>query len=259
MSPKKAIQQSKLLQDNKSDKFKNPRQKISLSEHFLELKKRILISICSIIVCGIITYIFAERLIYWLCLPMMLQNPKIVFIYTELTAAFSTQMRLSFLGGVFLSSPMIVYQIWQFVAPGLLKKEKKILLMLICFSPILFLFGMCFAYLVVVPGVLQFFSSFDKHNTNKLYNLRLMPCIRAYTAMVINLMFSFGLMFQLPIVLKLLLKKKIITKKFLKQNRRYILLIIMILSAIITPPDVLSMLLLGIPVYCLYEISIFLN
>ena len=157
------------------------------------------------------------------------------------------------------SSPFFIYQIWAFVAPGLLKREKKIIFPFLFLIPLMFLLGFVFLYYFIIPIAWDFFIAFDTSGLEKSFTLELEPKINEYISLTLKLAFAFGIAFQLPTAIFLLTILGLTSPTDLQKKRRFVIVIIFLVSAIITPPDVISQIGLAIPVICLYEFSIFIS
>ncbi|MEB3703134.1 Sec-independent protein translocase protein TatC [Candidatus Bealeia paramacronuclearis] len=232
-----------------------------LLEHLIELRRRLLI-VVSVLVLGMgLAYFFSQDIFEFLVEPLttLLQGqPGRRLIYTGLTEAFITYLKISFFGGLFLSFPVLAYQVWQFLSPGLYSQEKKLAIPLFLGAPLLFLLGSAMAYYVVCPVAWKFFLSFETPPSPGVLPIQLEARVEEYLSLVLKLIFSFGLCFQLPVVMYLLGRLGIVSSKMLQDKRKYAFLGIVIVAAIITPPDFFSPISLIIPLYALYEISIIL-
>lgn len=233
----------------------------TLKYHITELKLRLVISIISFIIAFIICYYFCEEIYKFLLIPfaniIAENNGNYRLIYTNPAEAFTTYLRLSLWSAIFLTAPIFLNQFYLFLAPALYKNEKKYALSIIIGSPALFLLGSLMAYFFIAPLALKFFLSFEAVNFGASnLQLQLETRISEYLKLIINLIMGFGIAFQLPLILLLLLKFKIISVKFLAQKRRYWIVIIFIISAILTPPDVVSQVLLALPMILFFEIVI---
>lgn len=226
-------------------------QRYKLTDHLQELKSRFIKIICFFLVFSIASYHFNDIIYSYLLAPL----PK-KFIYTGLAEAFFTQIKISIFVGFCLSVPVISFQIYQFIAPGLYESEKKIALIILSFAPILFFLGGIFVFYIVIPGAWHFFLSFESLEGSS--HLVLEPKISEYLDLVINLIVAFGAAFELPIILMILSLLGIITKEFLSKKRRIAVVIIFVIAGFITPPDVISQIALAMPMVLLYEISIIL-
>lgn len=221
----------------------------SLKSHFIELKSRLLRTIVFFMAAFGISYYFKDSIYLYLVSPLARK-----VIYTGLAEAFFTYIKISAFIGFILTLPMISFQIYCFIAPGLYKEERKIALLLLCFSPLLFLLGASFVFYFVIPKAWHFFLSFEL--SDAVSPLMLEARISEYLDLVINLIIAFGLAFQIPIVFVILALMGIIKAASLSRKRRLSIVIIFIIAGIITPPDALSQIALAMPMLLLYEISI---
>jgi sec-independent protein translocase protein TatC len=216
-----------------------------------ELRKRLVISAISIGVGFAISYGFKEKLFQILLRPLisvMKTGDKLIF--TGLPEAFFTYLKVAFLSGLLLSTPVILYQFWMFVAPGLYRKEKRLMFPIVILSSFFFLGGALFGYFIVFPFGFKFFLSFASETIQPL------PSMKEYLSFSAKLLLAFGLVFELPLVLTFLSRLGIISVEFLKKNRKYALLLFFAGSAILTPPDVVTQVMMALPLMVLYEISI---
>jgi sec-independent protein translocase protein TatC len=218
---------------------------MSFLEHLEELRKRLIKSISSILAFSIIIYFFSEKIINYLAQPVG------VTYFTSPTEAFAVRIKLSLILGLIVSIPVIVYQFWMFVAPGLTKREVKYTIPVVILSSLFFLGGAVFCYFLVLPLGIKFLLGYQTE--------RLLPLIKIgdYITFIAWMVLAFGVVFQLPIVTFFLGKLGIVSAKTLSTGRKYAFLGILILAAVLTPsPDVFSQLLLAVPLYFLYEVSI---
>jgi len=228
----------------------------SFKEHFLELKKRILIITIFFFVAFALSYFFKEEFFSLSLKPLIesFSNHDRKMIYTGLTEAFFSYIKLSLFSAFCLTLPMICYQCYAFIAPGLHSHERKIVLSVLLLSPLLFYTGSFFLFYVVMPKAWEFFLSYENNDT--ALPLVLEGRISEYLSLVIQLMMSFGLAFQLPIIMVILCILGVISSDSLQRKRRIAVVIIFIASAIFTPPDIISQIALAIPLLLLYELSI---
>jgi len=223
---------------------------VSFFEHLEELRWRIIKSAIAIIVfavpCGIYwEYIFEFVMIY----PLRFADPKPRLIITSPIEGFMLSIKIAIVGGIIGAAPVIFYQLWRFIAPGLYKKEKVIILPTVFFSTLSFLGGISFCYFVL-PYIVRFLAEFTGDKLDAMFKTN------EYMAFLIKLMLAFGIVFELPIISFVLSKLGLITPQFLIKNSRYAIVIIFVLAAILTPPDILSQTLLAVPLMVLYLISI---
>ncbi|MFW0777212.1 MAG: twin-arginine translocase subunit TatC [Rickettsiales bacterium] len=232
-----------------------------LIEHFIELKKRVMIIIASLFVASCICYGFAEQIYAFLVQPLAdaFGDPEARrLIFTSLTEAFFTYLRLAVFAGFFLAFPIIAAQFYYFLAPGLYKNERSAFAPYLVAAPVLFLSGAAFVYYLVFPAAWRFFLGFETTALDGGLPIQLEAKVADYLSLSMHLIIAFGLSFQLPLVLILLVKAGLMQLETLKRGRRYAIVIIVAVAAIITPPDVFSQIALSVPLYLLYEISILL-
>lgn len=231
-------------------------QKYSFKEHFLELKNRLLIISVLFFFLFALSYYFSDN-IYDLLLNPLVENSKNSLrkiIYTGLAEAFFSYLKLSLFSAFLLILPIICYQFYAFIKPGLHEFEQKILKTILFFSPLLFYGAAFFVFYFVMPRAWEFFLSYE--NSNLTLPLVMEARISEYLDLTIQLMMVFGLAFQLPIIMIILSILGLIDAGFLKRKRRIAIVLIFIIAAIFTPPDVISQIALAIPLIFLYEISI---
>lgn len=226
--------------------------------HFYELKNRIIYLLVFYAIFFTISYIYAEDICTKLLEPLNLKksSSSSTMIYTGLTEAFLSYIKLSSYSAFILLFPALTYNIYRYLSPGLHNFEKKIARILFFLSPFLFTLGVIFVYCIVMPKAWDFFLGFEQKE--KTMPIVFTGRISEYINLCINLMTAFGLAFQMPIALVILCMLNILKVETLIKNRRYSIVIIFIIAGVITPPDVLSQLLLAIPMLLLYEISIIL-
>ncbi len=233
----------------------------SFTSHLVELRTRLLNSLIFIFIIFIISYIFAEQIYNFLVDPYSSavkdNQGSRRLIFTALHETFITYIKVAFFTAIFLGSPVLLIQIYKFIAPGLYKNEKKAILPYLISTPILFLFGALLVYYLVMPLAIKFFLSFETIGSNTTLPIQLEAKVNEYLSLIMRLIFAFGISFQLPILLNLLARIGIVNSDYLKTRRRYVIVIIFALAAILTPPDPITQVGLAIPLLLLYELSIF--
>ncbi|MBT3428175.1 MAG: twin-arginine translocase subunit TatC [Gammaproteobacteria bacterium] len=223
-----------------------------LVEHLIELRSRILKSLLAILIVFLPLFYFANPIYGYVSEPLRAYLPEgSSMIATEVASPFLTPFKLALVLAIFLAIPVILHQCWAFVAPGLYSNEKKIALPLLVSSIILFYSGMAFAYYVVFPLVFGFFTSIAPAGVT------IMTDINKYLDFVLKLFFAFGLAFEIPIATLLLLWTGATTVDSLKSKRAYVIVGCFILGMLLTPPDVISQILLAVPMWLLFELGIF--
>jgi sec-independent protein translocase protein TatC len=226
--------------------------KLSFTEHLEELRKRLINCLIAIGIGFSISYYFAERIFLFLSAPLQQLLPQgSNFIFTGLTDAFFTYMKLSLFAGIFFASPVILYQAWLFVAPGLYEKEKRYVAPFISIATVFFVAGVSFGYYIVFPVAFKFFVSYTTDT------IRILPSIKEYLSFSCMFLLSFGAIFEIPIFLFFLVKTGVLKEKQLRSNRKYAILIAFVVAAVLTPtPDVVNQTLMAVPIIILFEISL---
>tara|TARA_Y100001936_G_C16062421_1_gene664964 strand:+ start:1561 stop:2331 length:771 start_codon:yes stop_codon:yes gene_type:complete len=229
--------------------------------HLIELRKRLINSFICLIILFILCYLFSEHIYGFLVNPFAeaVKNDDVErrLIFTALQETFLTYLKVSFFAAFFMTSPVILMQIWKFIAPGLYKDEKKAIMPYLILTPILFLLGGMLVYYLIMPLAIKFFLSFESAGLSTNLPIQLEAKVNEYLSLVMKLIFAFGLSFQLPIVLSLLARIGVVNSTFLRERRKYVVVMIFAAAAILTPPDPITQIGLAIPLLILYELSIF--
>ncbi len=228
-------------------------EKMSLTDHLVELRKRLTRALIAVGIGFFACYYFKELIFDIITRPLTAALPKNSYlIYTGLTEAFFVYMKLAFFASIIITSPFILYQIWKFISPGLMPNEKKYVIPFVISSSLLFISGILFGYFIALPPAFEFFVSFN----NKY--LQAMISFSDYLSLFVTFLLGFGLSFELPVFIFFLAKLGIVNAQMLSKQRRYAVLVIFIAAAILTPsPDALSQVLMAVPLMFLYEVSIF--
>ena len=236
-----------------------------LMEHLIELRQRLMWAIGGFFVAFLVCFFFAKQLFNLLVIPFQwatgwagLDPTKVDLIYTAPQEFFFTQIKLGMFGGLVLAFPLIAAQIYKFVAPGLYKNERGAFLPFLIASPILFLIGAALVYFFFTPMVMWFFLSMQQVGPENEIQISLLPRVSEYLGLIMTLIFSFGLVFQLPVVTSLMARVGLLSAAALVDKRKYAIVIAFVVAAVLTPPDPVSQIGLALPTILLYEISIIL-
>jgi len=224
-----------------------------LLEHLIELRRRLLWCLATLVVTFFICFYFAKRIFAILVQPL-LQAGQGKLIYTDIFEAFFAQVKVALFAALMLSFPVLAIQLWRFVAPGMYAKEKKAFLPFLLMTPLFFGAGATFAYFVAMPWALHFLLSFQGDIGG--VNQEALPGVGNYLTFVTRFLFGFGAAFLLPILLMILERAGLVTREQLAKSRRYAIVGAAAVAAVLTPPDVVSMLILLVPLYGLYEFAI---
>ena len=228
--------------------------------HFTELRSRLIKSLVYLFIFFIVCYFFAENIYAFLVEPYANAvkddglNRRLIF--TALHETFITYLKVAFFTALFFGSPLVLTQVWMFIAPGLYKNEKKALLPYLIATPTLFLIGGMLVYYLIMPLAIKFFLSFETSAHAANLPIQLEAKVNEYLSLIMRLIFAFGISFQLPVLLSLLARVGFIDSQYLKKRRKYVVVIIFAFAAVLTPPDPITQIGLGIPLLILYELSI---
>ncbi|MBD3218330.1 MAG: twin-arginine translocase subunit TatC [candidate division Zixibacteria bacterium] len=213
-------------------------------DHLEELRLRLIKSVSAVLVFGIAAFVFSEQIMNFLSKPV----EKVYFMAP--TEAFMVQIKISLLVGVLIAAPILIYQLWMFILPGLYEKEVKLVFPIVLASSVFFYGGGAFCLFYVIPIAMRFLMQFGGENLDPLIS------VSEYFVFVTRMVLAFAIVFELPVVSFFLGRVGLLTSKMLGKGRRYAAIIILLMSAILTPPDIFSQVALGVPLYLLYELSI---
>ncbi|MFO7761988.1 MAG: twin-arginine translocase subunit TatC [Thermodesulfobacteriota bacterium] len=222
-----------------------------LQGHLQELRRRVLIIFLTILLCGAGAFFFAEPLAQLCMLPLFKASPDLAgLVYTNPTEAFITYLKVSILAGLGLAFPVILYQVWMFVAPGLYKEEKVMVLRIVSWAGVLFLAGIFFSFAVILPELLTFFMEFSRESLTPKLKLG------SYLSFVIRLCITFSLAFEIPFLMAATAKTGLLTPAYFIKQRKYFYLSILVLAFLLSAGEILAALLFSIPIFGLYELGI---
>ena len=233
--------------------------KAPLLKHLIELRNRIIRSVIAFLLCFIVCFYFARPIFAFLTQPLadaFAGQPGRQMIFTALYEQFFTYVKVGMFGAICLAFPYMAFQLWQFIAPGLYKHERKAFWPFLLATPVMFILGAAFVYYLMLPRVIKFFLSYESQGGPESIRIELQAKVGEYLSFVMTLIFAFGFCFELPVLLVLLGRVGIVSSKGLAGARRYAIVGVFALAAVVTPPDVFSQLSLAFPLVGLYEISI---
>ncbi|MFH1020032.1 MAG: twin-arginine translocase subunit TatC [Pseudomonadota bacterium] len=224
------------------------------SGHLRELRNRVLVSFLAILVATLIAYAFSEQLVRFLMIPLIQGHPNLAkLVYTNLTEAFVCYLKISLLAGLIVGFPVLCYEGWMFISPGLHRHERRVARTVVFWATALFAGGVVFAYVVVLPETLSFLLSFANEQLEPLLRLD------AYLTFVARTSLTFGLAFEVPFLMVMAAKAGIVSKGYFARQRKYFYLAILVLAFLLTAGDVLSAILLAVPLFGLYEAGILIS
>ncbi len=241
--------------------------KIPLTEHLGEFRNRIIISLAAVVISFSLCFYYSEYIFQLLKLPLygalkfsltipfvtieVTENPDLGLVFLAPAEAFWMHMKISLISGFIISSPVIFYELWKFIAPGLLTKEKKYAFPFIIVTTFLFLIGALFCFIIVLPLAMKFLLTY------KTENIKPMLSVGKYIDFCLKFIIAFGAIFELPVVVVFLTKTGIVTTEFLAKNRKYAVLLAFVIAALLTPtPDAFNQTLMAVPIIVLYEAGI---
>ncbi len=222
---------------------------LTLVGHLAELRKRLIYSAIVLIAAVLIFYNYSEIVVK----DIVNISPETEFVFIAPAELLMSYIKIAVVGGLVVAAPFLMIQIWLFISPGLKSEEKKYVIISLLTGSLFFIIGIIFSYIVVLPTMIKFFIGFQ------IEEVQAMLSFRTYLDFVINTLLAFGLIFELPILMVLVTRLGLVKIEFLKKNRKMFILVIFIVAAILTPPDVISQILLGLPMLALFEIGILLS
>lgn len=234
-----------------------------LIDHLIELRSRLMWALAGFFMAFLVCFFFAKQIFNLLVIPFQwatqwagLDADKVDLIYTAPQEFFFTQIKLAMFGGLVLAFPVIAMQVYKFVAPGLYRNERRAFMPFLIASPILFLIGAALVYFFFTPMVMWFFLSMQQVGPDNTVQISLLPKVSEYLGLIMTLILSFGLVFQLPVVTTLMARVGLLTSTGLADKRKYAIVAAFVAAAILTPPDPVSQIGLALPTILLYEIAI---
>ena len=229
-------------------------KKLPFVEHLEELRKRIIICLIAVGIGFAVSYAFAKKIFAFLTIPLeKALPPQSTLIFTSPTEAFLTYLKTAIISGLFLAIPVVLYQIWKFIAPGLYEREKTYAVPFVLSSSILFIGGALFGYFIVFPFAFKFLMGFASES------LQALPSMREYFNIAVKLLFAFGITFETPVFIFFLARLGIVNYTMLRSYRKYAIILAFVVAALLTPPDVFTQLMMALPLVILFELSLLIT
>ena len=231
-----------------------------LIEHLVELRQRLIKSMIAVVIVFLIAFFFADEIFNFLIIPYERaagENQQLTLIFTAPQEYFFAQLKIALFTALFIAFPVIATQVYKFMAPGLYSNERQAFLPFLVATPVLFIAGACLVFFVVMPLAMGFFLSMQQTDPDAIAKIELLPRVSEYLSLVMTLIFAFGLVFQMPVVITLLARAGMVSEIGLKAKRKYAIVLTFVAGAILTPPDPVSQIGLAVPTLLLYEVSIY--
>ncbi len=231
-----------------------------LVEHLIELRQRLIKAMVAVAIVFVIAFIFADQIFQILVIPYERaagENQNLKLIFTAPQEYFFAQLKIALFTALFIAFPIIASQIYKFVAPGLYKNERSAFLPFLIATPILFFMGASLVFFIVMPLAMTFFLSMQLTGPNVTTSIELLPKVSEYLGLIMTLIFAFGFVFQMPVVISLLARAGLVSEQGLKDKRKYAVVLTFVAAAVLTPPDPVSQIGLAVPTLLLYELSIY--
>ena len=231
-----------------------------LVEHLTELRQRLIKALIAVAIVFLVAFIFAAEIFQVLVVPYERaagEDQELTLIFTAPQEFFFAQLRIALFTALFIAFPVIASQIYKFVAPGLYKNERSAFLPFLIATPILFFLGGSLVYFVVMPLAMTFFLSMQMSGADGAAAMHLLPKVSEFLGLFMSLIFAFGLVFQMPVVISLLARAGLVTEEGLKTKRKWAVVLTFVAAAVLTPPDPVSQIGLAVPTLLLYELSIY--
>ncbi len=231
-----------------------------LVEHLIELRQRLIKALIAVAIVFVVAFIFADHIFQILVVPYERaagENQELKLIFTAPQEFFFAQLKIALFTALFIAFPVIASQVYKFVAPGLYKDERQAFLPFLFATPILFFIGAALVFYVIMPLAMSFFLSMQMQGDPGTTTIELLPKVSEYLSLIMTLIFAFGLVFQMPVVISLLARAGLVSEAGLKAKRKWAVVLTFVAAAVLTPPDPISQIGLAVPTLLLYELSIY--